>query len=384
MVSLRIIDDEFNLLGEIDQYTSLQMNNSWSGIGEVELHVNRYVQYAEHLQMDNIIFPTNRLDRAFVILSREIELNEEGKATENWRITALPIKAYLAKRLVFPALNQSHNVVKASVEDVMYHYVQTEMITPYDEGRIYPNMTVTTSKSRGEIIEKKVRFDGLAELLESLSKNSNFGWNVELDVENKKFVFKVLEGTNRSVNQVDNPPVIFSTEFGTLLNLSFAESKLEYKNVAIVAGQGEGIDRTIVQVGEATGKDRYEVFIDARDVSDTEGEGEEEVARPQADVEAELKERAEEKLEEFKQTIFLEGQALDNSAQQFEHDYFVGDIVTLQDKGWGVTIDVRITSAKEVVEDHRKSIELTYDNDRPTLISKIKKELSNFKNELKR
>lgn len=384
MVSLRIIDDEFNLLGEIDQYTSLQMNNSWSGIGEVELHVNRYVQYAEHLKMNNIIFPTNRLDRAFVILSREIELNEEGKETENWRITALPLKVFLAQRLVFPSENQSHNVCKGPVEDVMYHYVRTEMIEPYDEKRIYPNMSVASSQSRGEIVEKKIRFDALTELLETISTNSNFGWNVELDVENKKFVFKVLEGTNRSVNQVDNPPVIFSTEFGTLLNLSFAESKLEYKNVAIVAGQGEGIGRTIVQVGEATGKDRYEVFIDARDVSDTEGEGEEEVARSQADVEAELVERAEEKLEEFKQTMFLEGQALDNSAQQFERDYFVGDIVTLQDKGWGVTIDVRITSAKEVVEDHQRSIELTYDNDRPTLISKIKKELSGFKNELKR
>lgn len=384
MVSLRIIDDEFNLLGEIDQYTSLQMDNSWSGIGQVELHVNRYVQYAKHLLMDNIIFPSNRIDRAFVIRSREIEVDEGGKATENWKITALPLKAFLAQRLVFPSENQSHNVFKGPVEDVMYHYVRTEMIEPYDEKRIYPNMTVASSKSRGEIVEKKIRFEGLTELLETISTNSNFGWNVELDVENKKFVFKVLEGTNRSVNQENNPPVIFSTEFGTLLNLSFAESKLDFRNVAVVAGQGEGIDRTIVQVGEATGKDRYEVFIDARDVSDTEGEGEEEVSRPQEEVEAELIERADEKLQEYQQTIFLEGQALDNEAQKYERDYFVGDIVTLQDKGWGVTIDVRITSAKEVLENGMKSVELTYDNDRPTLIKKIKKELSNFKNELKK
>lgn len=381
MTSIRIIDSEFNLLGEIDQYTSLQMNNSWSGIGQMELHINRYMQYAEHLVMDNIIFPSNRLDRAFIILNREIELDENGKATENWKITALSLKAFMAQRLIYPRENESHNVIKANVEDVMYHFVNTEMINPYIQKRIFPNLVLDQSKSRGEIIEKKIRFDGLAETLETISKNSDFGWNVILDIENKKFVFTVLEGTNRSANQSVNPPIIFSTEFETLASLNFSESKMDYKNVAVVAGQGEGVDRTIVEVGEAIGKTRYELFVDARDIAN---DSDDETPRPPKEVETDLTNRANEKLEEYKQTLFLEGQALDSQSQKYERDYFLGDIVTLQDKGWGVTIDVRITSAKEVIENSKQSIELTYDNDRPTLISKIKREFSTFKNELTR
>lgn len=43
---------------------------------------------------------------------------------------------------------------------------------------------------------------------------------------------------------------------------------------------------------------------------------------------------------------------------------------------WDVTIYTRITGAKIIVERRKYSINLRYDNDRPTLISKIKNELS--------
>lgn len=372
MFSLRIIDGEFNLLGEIDQYESLQMTTSFSGIGQIELLVNRYVQYAEHLTMDNIIFPSNRLDRAFIILNREIELDESGKATERWKITGLSLKAFMAQRLIYPTPHQTHNIVNAAIEDAMIHYVTTEMINPINTERIYPRLAIKESLHRGNTINKKIRFDGLAETLESISKDSDYGWNVEIDLVNKQFVFVVLEGKNRSVNQSLIPAAIFSTEFETLAKLSFAESKIDYKNVAICAGQGEGVDRTLIEVGTASGKERYEVFIDARDISN---DTEDETPRSQNEIEAELQGRAQEKLEEYKQTLFLEGQALDSQSQQFERDYFLGDIVTLQDKGWGVTIDVRITLIKEVIENNKYTIDITYDNDRPTLISKIKREL---------
>ncbi|MDT2284838.1 hypothetical protein P7H17_00070 [Paenibacillus larvae] len=46
------------------------------------------------------------------------------------------------------------------------------------------------------------------------------------------------------------------------------------KNIAVVAGQGEGEDRKIVTVGTSTGLNRHEMFVDARDVG-TQEEGSE-------------------------------------------------------------------------------------------------------------
>lgn len=380
LIPLRIIDMDFNFLGELDQYESLQMEISYSAIGKAELVVNRYVQYADQLQMDHIIFPFNRLDRAFIIRNREIELDEEGKATENWKITTYSLKSFATQRLIYPLTNQTHNVIKGSIEDVLHHYVNTEMINPEDHNRKFENLILGENSHRGAIIEKKIRFDGLAETLENISANTDIGWNIVLDLNNKKFVFVTTMATDRSYNQQQVPAVLFSTDFDTLATLSFSESKLDYKNVVVCAGQGEGVNRSIVTVGEASGQKRFEVFVDARDISNDD----EDIAKPPATIEKELTQRAQEKLEEYKQTVFLEGQALDNQSQKFERDYYIGDIVTVKDRGWGVTIDTRITGAKIVVERGKYSIDLTYDNDRPTLISKIKKDLATVKNELQK
>src|SRR5699024_6546201 len=117
-------------------------------------------------------------------------------------------------------------------------------------------------------VDWQSRYKTLAEELEKIGLQTGLGWNIEVDYDNKRFIFKVLEGRNLSANQSILPPAIFSPEFGTLKELSYVESELDYKNFAVVAGQGEGADRRIVTVGDAVGKDRRVLFVDARDVEE--------------------------------------------------------------------------------------------------------------------
>lgn len=85
-----------------------------------------------------------------------------------------------------------------------------------------------------------------SEELAEISLLSGLGWNLEIDVETEKYVFKVLEGRNLSADQSILPPAIFSPEFNTLGQISYTESELNYRNYAVVAGQGEGIERRII------------------------------------------------------------------------------------------------------------------------------------------
>lgn len=71
-----------------------------------------------------------------------------------------------------------------------------------------------------------------------ISLLSGLGLNVDIDVELKKFVFRVLEGRNLSASQSVHPSAIFSLEFDTLKQLSYVESELDYQNYAIVARRG--------------------------------------------------------------------------------------------------------------------------------------------------
>lgn len=46
----------------------------------------------------------------------------------------------------------------------------------------------------------------------------------------------------------------------------FIESLLSFANTALVGGEGEGVERTFVTTGGGIGLDRYEVFVDAKDL----------------------------------------------------------------------------------------------------------------------
>ncbi|MCM0627367.1 siphovirus ReqiPepy6 Gp37-like family protein [Lysinibacillus sp. OL1_EC] len=367
-IPLRIIDDDFNLLGEVDQYSSVQIGISWSDIGELELQINRYLQHADKLIKGNIVFPYNRLDQAYIIRHREIELDENGKQTENWRIKALSLKTFTSQRLIYPAPEKAHEEVTGDVETVMRHFVDTQMINPVDPNRVFPNLVLADNQNRGPEIEEKARYDPLNEKLKELSELHGLGWNIELDLQNKQFVFVINEGRNLVANQVGLPQAIFSTEFETIESLEYTESDLEYKNFAIVAGQGEGIYRKIVQIGEAVGKDRYEMFVDARDLTTNAG----------------LVKRGNEKLAEHAQEVYLGGQILTTSRLIYDEDYSVGDMVTVRDKGWGVTMDTRITAAKVICEYGMRKVEVVFDNDKPTFISKMRREIDALKYELKK
>jgi len=141
---------------------------------------------------------------------------------------------------------------------------------------------------------------------------------------------------------------------------------LDYKNFAVVAGQGEGVERTIISIGDAVGADLYEMFVDARDISEEDEEGE---PLPVEKVVADLNKRGNEKLSEHAQVIYFGGQILTSSRLVLDRDYSIGDIVTVRDKGWGVTMDTRITAAKIICEYGKQKIEVVFDNDMPTFNS---------------
>jgi hypothetical protein len=306
---IRIISRNFELIDEVDSYSSLQITRNWHGIGSIELRVNRYLQGANSLVKGAIIFPQNKTNKAYVIRHREIELDQSGKVTENWIIRAMPLKSWLGQRFIYPPINEAQDAIEADAETVMHHYVINNAINPTDPNRIIPNLILSDNLHRGPIVSWQSRYTNLAEDLAEISLLSGLGWNIDVDIKRKKFVFNIDDGNDLTVGQSVLPPAIFSPEFNTLGQLSYTESELNYRNHAIVAGQGEGIDRRVIEVGSSTGIDRYELFVDARDVAE-ETTGDTPQPRPVAEIENDLITRGQQKLAEYGQEVYLEGQVL--------------------------------------------------------------------------
>lgn len=381
MLPLRIIDLNFNLIDEITKYQSLQLTRKHHDIGDVELKINRYVKGASELTKDRIIFPLNQLHKVYQIKHREIELDENGKETENWIIKAKSLKSWLTQRLILPPDGKSNDVINDNAETVMKHYVDVCAVNPVDAKRKIPSLVIAADLKRGDKISRSARFDVLSDEMITISQLSGLGWNISVDIKNKRFVFEVVEGVNRVATQRDNPPVIFSPEFNSLKSMGYTESYLDYKNMAYIAGQGEGVDRRVITIGDtATGLDRYELFVDARDVGETNTDDEgNETPRSQQEIETDLTDRGNEKLSEHSQEIYMEGQILTKSPFIYERDWDLGDITTQQNKNWGITMDTRITEVKEIYEaGNPKRIEVVFDKDKPTFMKLIKRQFKNM------
>lgn len=411
---IRIFTPEIDLLSEISNYESLMFVRSENGIGDLELRINRYKRYTDTLQKGNIIVVGNDRHKVYIILHKEIELNERGKASENWLIKALQLKVITGQRITLPPTHTANDSKSGPAETVLKHYVINNIVNPKDAKRKIPQLILADDLSRGNNINWQSRFKNVAEEMAEISLFSNLGWNVRVDYELRKWVFDVSEGRDLTVNQFNNPPVIFSPQFDNIKNMSYVDSDLNYRNTAYIAGQGEGVERRVVELGQSTGLSRYELFVDARDIEEeTDVEGQDPIPRPIQDIINDLINRGNQRLAEMIQERFMEAQIMTpvkgvdikkqlHFATQFqivesvltkqknfssfiyEKDWDLGDIVTVQNNDWGITLDTRITEVKEIYEPSNYQIEATFGQSRPTLIDKIKQQFAQLSPEVRR
>ena len=112
--------------------------------------------------------------------------------------------------------------------------------------------------------------------------------------EQYEMVFKLSQGTDRSILQEINPHIIFSDRYNNLLSFTYFTDTSVKKNYAYVLGKGEGEKRkrtTYFKGIEPSSLERYEVYIDAKDISDEEQENGETKSLSDAEYSELLKEK---------------------------------------------------------------------------------------------
>lgn len=342
---INIIDREFNFLGQIDEYESFIATKKWHSIGNFELHLNIKNTHAEHLQKENIIFTTEK--KAYVILYREID-----SATNNLTVKGFELKSYLSRWVVYPPDGYAYYKVNSNVETIIKEYVAATL-----SRKGITSIVVAENQNRGTKTVYQSRYKNLADELEKLSLASNLSWDIALDIENKRFVFDIVEGRDITANQDILPPAIFAIEYDNIGEQQLIDSKLDYRNTAIVAGQGEGASRSITVVGDSEGLDSFETFIDARDIENDN----------------DLPSRGEQKLSETQEVLTFDSRVLTDKNLVYEEDFKLGDIVTIQNNQWNITTDRRITELTEIYESTGFRLDVAFGESLPTIIDIVKK-----------
>lgn len=347
-MDIRFFDRDINFLGEVDNFTSLFYISKWETFGEFEFHIKNFDK--ELIQKGNIIMLGKDGSRTGVI--EHIEVNQEG--AEDITVKGFNLGYWLTNRITVPPTGYAYHSFNTNVEDIMIALIKANVLDPLDVNRKIPNLILETSLNRGVKLEFQTRYKNLSDELIKLSKASGLGWTIILDYKAKKFIFKVLEGKNLSTDQSINPPQIFSVDYDNVRKENYLESNIGYKNMAYVAGQGEGVNREIEFLNNTlSGFDRRETFIDARDIEHG----------------GNLVDRGKVKLAETPQITNFECEV---DSGDYKKTWNLGDITTTANKKMKLIMHNRVTEVREVWEESGYKVEPTFGTSIPTVGEKIK------------
>lgn len=138
---------------------------------------------------------------------------------------------------------------------IMHRLVADCCITPtrgdVDERKI-PGLVVLDVPSGGSPIRVQKTGGTLLEELEELGSTYGVAFGVRFNPAVPRMEFWTRWGQNRGANQTANDPVFYSTELDDVLSSEYSYNAQNWRNVALVMGEGEGTSRTSVTVNGET------------------------------------------------------------------------------------------------------------------------------------
>lgn len=360
-MELYVFDRELNFISITESFNSLRWVRRYSKSGEFELQCALTEEALTLLARGNIIYKKGDTEAGYIEY-KNLKQDTEGK--EILAIKGKFLTSYLNRRIIWGT-----NIFNTTSENAMRTLISNSCINPSDSTRIIPNIILDTLQGYTDTVDYQVSYANLADELEKLSNISNLGHRINLDTINKKLVFEVYKGLDRSVNQEINAKCIFSKEFENILEQEYVDSLNNYKNLCLIGGVGEGTARKLATIGNSIGLDRFEVFADQKSLSNEVDS----VVMSDTDYTNLLIGKGNEILAETKEIQTFDSKINLNSNLKYHVDFELGDIVTYLSKKWNVTVDSRITEIEEVYEESGQQINITFGNNIPNLIDKIKR-----------
>lgn len=373
-----------NFYGIITNYESLICIWNYYECGTFELTIMKNKANTNKLKKDNMII-VNKKDDKILLIDKVVTTTENN--AKKMKVTGTCIKGVTKRRIV--ATNGYDRVAETQAENIQKHYIKKHLVESYyDDIRTQERdvswIKIAPSQNRGIKTVWQARLTNLHDELKHISEDTGLGWIGRLDRKEKCIYFDSVRGTDRTINQIEDPNthkfltgftheqlqeytheqlqgtikhpyIIFSEKKKNLLEGKVTDDNSNYKNVGYIAGKGENEDRIIIVKGTATGFNRREVLIDLNNIEDLD----------------ELNTEGQKKLDTYKIIQSVEGKVYQIPNMEYEKDFFLGDLVTLESDG--IYENKRIIQAKEIYERNNITVELGFGDKVPSLGEEIKR-----------
>lgn len=327
-----ILNSDFEEIGIIDVYNSLIWTTRYYESGDFELYMPASSAALELLTSGKYVARDGTKN---IMVIEKIEVKTDVTNGNFITVTGRSIESILSRRIILAQTN-----INTTLQAAIYRLVDENAVNPTMTIRQIPNLSLATpALVTSETLKMQVTYDNLQDTVIKLCKTYGIGWKIERNGTN--LVFSLYRGLDRSETQSTNAPVIFSPEFDNLINSNYQNDISNFKNAALIAGEGEGTARKTWGINRTSaGYDRYEIFVDAKDISSNEGE------IGITDYYNLLEQKGYETLAEHTPVYTFDGEIEPQYQYIYGTDYNIGDIVQIENE-YGIGAKARII---EIIE----------------------------------
>lgn len=359
------LDKDFQTMGSVGVFTTLLWYRRYYQPGMFELHLS-----AEYFDLINSAMYLWRNDRPELGVIREVNFTrgEKGEKT-------MYCKGYFAEHLLNDRVIQPAYHKTGVVSGLAYDVVDLYAINPADAGRKILGLQITDRTALGTSITLQNTGSSVGDKLYEVLKTQEMSQRIVFDYVENTLTYQVWQGLDRRDTQNVNSWAIFSDSFRNIKNAQYDRETSDYKNVAYVAGEGEGTARTVVEVDIRSSPDeeRRELFVDARDLQREAGE----VTYTETQYKELLRQRGLEKLADYAAIEKVDSGVDPNANLVYGVDFDLGDLCTYRYSDVDLECSKRITEIQEVFEGPKQTLNVIFGTDTPQTIQQIiKKEMN--------
>lgn len=331
------LDSGFTICGIIDDYRSMKWNRRYFSCGDFSIDLPG-TYYKVPAEARYVYHPGS--NECGIIEKRFFSTGKDGARH-------LTLSGRLTEALLTDRVIDSVRILSGNLE--------TQVISLVSEfaasgSRAIPMLTTAAPSGFSETVNAQAYAVDLSSFLYSLLYGYGMSYRLNYDYENGVLVFGLVKGLDRTQEQTDNLPAVFSSGFENILESLSTVDESKCRNFAYVFGHDiDGSGRPKTEVDRiAAGDMRRELAVPASDVSWTYRSGGQTIRLTEEEYAAMLTARGTEKLAALRPSVRIEGIIDSRSGPVYRRDFDLGDLCCCEEPEAGISHSLRLTEVTEL------------------------------------
>lgn len=349
-MELYILNKLFQPVAVVDQYSSLIWTKRYWNCGDFELCIPANPDLLQHLQIGYYV---QRKDCDCTMIIEKIQIKTDVENGNYFTVSGRSAESILSYRVCINTgwgTNFPHYVCQVLIESAFDLKNSSSKRYVSEIGKI------TGHSEMIPYIFWTGAYEGQS-LMESIySVCMEFGMGYKFILSNDKFDIYFYFGTDRTIDQHENAPVIFSPEYYNLINSEYEYDTSELKTDICIAGDEGDSQMKVWYPDENSGLSRREQYVDAKSVKRKKDDGS---YCNDDEFRSMLIQKGKEEFTKLAVFPIFSGEVDTNFQFIYRRDWDLGDMVTIENE-YGVKANARIIEVIETDDENGYKIIPTF------------------------